>query len=372
MSSSKSYRFLFAGGGTGGHLFPAVAVAQRIIEIMPDAKILFVGNKSKIEGKVIPHLGFEFRPIWIKGFARKFKLENFLFPLKLIVSLLQSLIICIRFKPNVAVGTGGYVAGPAIWASHIYGAKILLLEQNSYPGVTTKILQKYADEIHLSFDNSIKYFSNQSKCFVTGNPVRIDIKLIDRSKALEKLSLDVSKKTVAVIGGSLGAASINNVVAKSLNFFEENNIQLIWQCGANYYNEYNKFTSQSVKVTSFIEEMSLVYSGADLLITRAGATTIAEITSLGLAALLIPSPNVAANHQYYNAKTLADKDAAVLIEDKNLEREFTATVLSLINDAQRINLIRIKSKELGKPQAADIIAENVINLAEISEGKGNV
>jgi UDP-N-acetylglucosamine--N-acetylmuramyl-(pentapeptide) pyrophosphoryl-undecaprenol N-acetylglucosamine transferase len=173
MSSAKNkYRFLFAGGGTGGHLFPAVAVAEKIRDLIPDADIMFVGTKSKIEGSLVPKLGFKFKPIWIKGFARKLNFENLLFPLKLFVSIFQSIFININFRPKVAIGSGGYVAGPAIFGSNLIGAKIILLEQNSYPGVTTRLLEKYADEIHISFEDSKKYFKNKEKVFLTGNPVR--------------------------------------------------------------------------------------------------------------------------------------------------------------------------------------------------------
>ena len=171
-NSNTNYRFLFAGGGTGGHLFPAIAVAERIRKILPDAEIMFVGTRSKIEGKIVPKLGFKFSSIWIKGFSRKLNLENVLFPLKLSISLLQSLLINMRFKPKVAIGSGGYVSGPAIWASSVIGAKIILLEQNSYPGITTKLLERYASEIHLSFEDSKKYFKHKEKLNITGNPVR--------------------------------------------------------------------------------------------------------------------------------------------------------------------------------------------------------
>jgi UDP-N-acetylglucosamine--N-acetylmuramyl-(pentapeptide) pyrophosphoryl-undecaprenol N-acetylglucosamine transferase len=364
LSNQDTYRFLFAGGGTGGHLFPAIAVAQKIREIRPEANILFVGTKTKIEGTVVPKLGFDFRSIWIKGFSRKFNLENLLFPLKLFVSVVQSLFISLKFKPKVSIGSGGYVSGPALWAAHLLGSKLVLLEQNSFPGKTTKLLEKYSHEIHLSFESSLKHFQNKDKCFITGNPVRVDIKLFDKKKAQEHFGFSESKKVIAVIGGSLGAKSLNEAVASSVNDLQNNNIQIIWQVGKNYLNEYKKYESAMVKVFAFIDDISKVYSAADLIIARAGATTIAEITTLGLASLLVPSPNVAENHQYYNAKSLSDHSAAVLLEDKSLSNRFFIEVKRILHDEVLLTELRTESKKLGKPNAVDVIAHRVISLAE--------
>ena len=233
-NNQTPYRFLFAGGGTGGHLYPAIAVADEIKRLKPESEIIFVGTKSKIEGKVIPKLGYEFKSIWIKGFARKFNLENLIFPIKLFVSALQSLFISFRFKPRVAIGSGGYVAGPAIWGASIMGAKIILMESNSYPGVTTRLLERIADEIHVSFEDSKKYLRNINKLKLTGNPVRKELGTIIKSDAKKFFGLDENKFTVLVLGGSLGAASINSAVAGCIAEFEKKSIQFIWQTGKNY------------------------------------------------------------------------------------------------------------------------------------------
>jgi len=261
MSSVQTkYRFLFAGGGTGGHLFPAVAVAEQIREMKPDADILFIGTKNKIEGRVVPKLGFRFKSIWIKGFSRKINLENILFPLKLFVSLIQSLIINISFKPKVAIGSGGYVAGPAIWAASVMGAKIILIEQNSYPGVTTRLLERFADEVHLSFDASKKYLRREKIHRLTGNPVRKNLGRMEKTDALEKFGLSGEKKTLLVLGGSLGAKTINEVMSDSVKLLEEKDIQVIWQTGKNYFEQFKKMNSVNVKVYDFIEDMNSAYS----------------------------------------------------------------------------------------------------------------
>ncbi len=365
MSAQKNkYRFLFAGGGTGGHLFPAIAVADKIKSYMPDAEILFIGTKSRIEGKVVPKLGYKFKSIWIKGFSRKLTLENLLFPVKLLVSIIQSIFINITYKPKVAIGSGGYVSGPAIFGSSLVGAKIILLEQNSFPGVTSRLLEKYADEIHISFEDSKKYFKNKEKLYLTGNPVRENLTSLNREKAVEKFGLVRNKKTMLVLGGSLGAESINKVLANSIKEIERKNIQIIWQTGKNYFEEYKNLKSSNIFISEFIDDMNLAYSACDFLLARAGATTIAEILTLGIPSILVPSPNVAENHQYYNAKSLSDKNAAILIEDKNLENELVSTIDQLVDDENKFKELKKNSLTQGRPEAASVIAKNAIKYAE--------
>ena len=325
---------------------------------------MFVGSKSKIEGRVVPKSGFAFSPIWIKGFSRKFTLDNILFPLKLVVSLIQSLIINMRFKPIVAIGSGGYVAGPAIWGSSVMGAKIILLEQNSYPGVTTKLLEKYASEIHLGFEDSAKYFKNKDILNFTGNPVRESLVRISRDNANKHFNLNSLLKTIFILGGSLGAGSINTAVEKFLNDYHPKDINIIWQTGKNYYARYKQYNSDNVIVKDFIDDMNLAYSACDLLVSRAGATTIAEILVLGIAAILIPSPNVAENHQYFNAKSLSDRKAAILIEDKNLGEVFGTEVVQILNDEIRLSEISNNAANLGRINAAEIIAEHAIGYCK--------
>jgi len=361
---NNKYRFLFAGGGTGGHLFPAIAVAEHIREMKPEADILFIGTKDKIEGRVIPKLGYKFRSIWIKGFSRKINLENLLFPVKLFVSIIQSLLINMSFRPKVAIGSGGYVAGPAIWAANVLGAKIILLEQNSYPGVTTRLLERYANEVHLSFEESKKYLRKEKIHHLTGNPVRKNLGRLDKSEALKIFGLSKEKKTLLVLGGSLGARTINESMSAGINTIKENGIQVIWQTGKNYFEQFRQMNSDSIKVYDFIEDMNSAYSACDLLLARAGATTIAELLNIGIPAILVPSPNVAENHQYFNAKSLSDKNAAVLIEDKNLKNEFAKYVIEIMNSDRTLSEIKANALKMAKPQAAKVIAQNAINFAE--------
>jgi len=358
------FKFLFAGGGTGGHLFPAVAVAEKIRSILPEADILFVGTKTRIEGKVVPKLGFVFKSIWIKGVSRRITINNLIFPLKLIVSLVQSIIINLKFRPSVAIGTGGYVAGPAIWGSSLVGAKIILIEQNSYPGVTTRLLQNFADEIHLSYEDSKKYFRNERKLYITGNPVREYLVRTDKADAVKKFGLNPKRKTLLILGGSLGASSINTVVASNLKSITDLDIQIIWQTGREYYEKYKELSSEKVWISEFIENMNDAYSACDLVLARAGATSIAEILFLGVPAILVPSPNVAANHQYYNAKSLTDKGAAILLEDKDLNLKLLNEVKSNLLDDSKLSEMSRLAKLSSKPEAAAIIAQRAISYAE--------
>lgn len=363
-ANNKDYRFLFAGGGTGGHLFPAIAVAEKIKAKIPEADILFVGTKTKIEGMVVPKLGYKFSSIWIKGFSRTFKLENILFPVKLLVSLLQSLAINMSFRPKVAIGSGGYVSGPAIWGSAVMGAKIILLEQNSYPGITTRLLERYADEIHVSYGDSVKYLKSKEKIKISGNPVRESLNRIDKKTALTHFNLDSDKKTLLVLGGSLGAASINEAVAESIQKLKGKKLQIIWQTGKDYYEKYKNLAGEGIIMFPFIDSMNLAYSAADMVIARAGATTIAELLVLGIPSILIPSPNVAENHQYYNAKSLADENGAILIDDKNIKNLLADKVITTIFDNDKLEELSVNSKKLGRPDAAALIADSAINYAK--------
>lgn len=362
--SKGVYKFIFAAGGTGGHLYPAVAVAEEIKLISPESEILFIGTKNKIEARVIPQLGYMFKTIWISGFSRKMTIKNLLFPLKLVVSIFQSFFINLSFKPNVAIGAGAYVSGPIAWMASLFGSKIVLMEQNSFPGVTNRMLEKKADVIHISFEDSAKYFKNQSKLKLSGNPVRTTLKLIERQEAIESFSLDSSKKVLLIIGGSLGAKSLNKAIANNIENLVKNQVQIIWQTGELYFDEYKELENKSVKIYPFLSDMGKAYSSCDLLIARAGATTIAEVAYLGLPVIFVPSTNVAANHQYKNAKSIIDSDAGLMIQDAELSEKLFDVVFKTINDENKMLALEENIKLFSKPEAARDIALDVIKLAE--------
>lgn len=362
--NNNGYNIILAGGGTGGHLYPAIAVAEEIMNLSPNTNILFIGTKDKIEARVIPELGYKIKKIWISGFTRKLNFKNLLFPLKVLISLLQSFIISIRFKPNVVIGAGAYVSGPIVWVSSLLGAKVVLLEQNSFPGVTNRLLQKQADRIHISFKDSEKYFNNKDKIRLTGNPVRTTLQKQDKSEAIRAFSLDKDKKVLLVIGGSLGAKTLNQAIAHKIELLTKKDIQIIWQTGEHYFNEYSSLMNDKVKIYQFITNMSEAYSCCDLLLARAGATTIAEVAYLGIPTIFVPSVNVAANHQYKNAKSLVEDDAGIMIEDKDLMNELDQIVFETITNSDLLNKLSRNIKKYSKPNAANDIALDVLKLVK--------
>ena len=364
-NNELKYRFLFAGGGTGGHLYPAIAVAQRISEILPNSEILFIGTKNKIESRVVPEHGFNFRSIIISGFSRKLNLKTFLFPFKLLAGMFQSLIINFKFKPMVAVGTGAYVSGPAIWGAVFMGAKAVLLEQNSYPGITNRLLEKRARKIFISFEESKKYFNDNSKLVLSGNPIRTDIELQNKEDAKKYYKLDITKKTLVIVGGSLGARSINEALKHNIKSLENLGINILWQTGEYYFDEYKKYESHNTKVVKYFDKISVAYSAADLIIARAGATTIAEVALLGLPMIFVPSPNVAADHQYKNAKVLEDENAAELLKDSEINDDLVSSIEKTIFDEERLNTLKENIKKFAKPDAIDLISNEIIKLAKV-------
>ncbi len=364
MSNERTHRFLFACGGTGGHLFPAIAIAEELKRMQPKSRILFVGTKHRMESKVIPNLGFEFKSISIKGMPRKIGFAAAGFILSLFVSLVQSIFIVLKFKPTVSLGTGSYISVAPLFITKIFNRPIILSESNSFPGIATKILAPIANQIHLGFESSIKYFKSRKRIFVTGNPIRNILQSQDRSEAAKFFGLDLNYKTVLIVGGSLGARSINVKLSEIVEKLIPN-CQIIWQTGANYYDEFKSFESERIRVLSFIDRMDYAYSMCDLFVGRSGASTIAEITNQGLASILIPSPNVTENHQYHNAMTLVDKQAAEILLDNESTDLLCKKILALLNDKAKLTKMRSNAKQLSKPNAAEIIAKEAIKLSKI-------
>jgi len=354
-------RIMFTGGGTGGHIFPAIAVAERVRDMVPDCDILFLGTKDKIEGKVVPAAGFKFKSIWISGFARKSIKENLLFPVKLVVSIIQSIVIAMKFKPQAIVATGGYVSGPSVKRAHIMGAKVFLIEPNSYPGITTRFLEKKATEIHLMFKDAASFLRMKERIFVTGNPVRKSLTAVSREQSRKKLGIGLDRKVLLVMGGSLGAKAINNTVAASLQKLKEAGIFLLWQTGASSFEEYRKYESDDVMVLSFIDDVNEVYAAADLVTARAGATTIAELIYLRKPAILVPFPYAAENHQYKNARSMSNEGAAVLIEEKEISLRLADEIANLISATGRLEEIKKNQERIGGIDAAKEIAGRVVN-----------
>ncbi len=365
-------RIVFSGGGTGGHVFPAIAIADALKLKKPGADILFVGAKGKIEMDRVPKAGYPIKGLWISGFHRGKIFRNLLFPFKLIWSLFKSWRILKKFKPDAVVGVGGFASGPTLHIASLMGIPTLIQEQNSYPGFTNKFLSDKVDKICVAYDGMDKYFPKE-KIIKTGNPVREQISNLKVSKedALTHFGLKANKKTLLVFGGSLGARSLNIAIHAGFDLIKERtDIQMIWQVGKLYYDEYKNSEMDQldhVKILPFIDRMDMAYVVADLLMTRAGALTIAEICTVGSPVILVPSPNVAEDHQTKNALAITEKHAAILVRDQNAKRRLMSEAIELVHDDETLEVLSASIKKMGIRNADDLIAEEIISLASEHE-----
>ena len=363
-SGRADLKFILSGGGTGGHIYPAIAIANELKLRFPNAEILFVGASNKMEMQKVPQSGYPIKGLWIAGIQRKFTFDNALFPIKLLDSLLKSRTIIRHFKPDVVIGTGGFASGPLLRVAGIAGIPTVLQEQNSFPGITNKWLSKKASKICVAYENLEKFFP-KNKIVLTGNPVRQD--LVDfkekREEGIEFFKLEATKKTILVLGGSLGARRINQLMAKELVNFSAQNTQLIWQCGKLYYDEYAHFNEkENVQVLPFIDRMDLAYAAADVIISRAGASSVSELCLVGKPTLFIPSPNVAEDHQTKNANAIVDKEGALLIKENELDTQFTVTINALLNDEELQKKLSENMLQLAKPNATKDIVDEIVKL----------
>ena len=361
----QALRIIISGGGTGGHIFPAVSIAKYLQKTNPNVEILFVGAKGRMEMEKVPHAGFKIIGLDIAGIQRKIDWRNTLLPYKLIKSLWQAHKIIKEFKPDIAIGVGGYASAPTLYMASQMDVPTLIQEQNSYAGVTNKILAKRATAICVAFDDMGKYFPHQ-KIVITGNPVREDLLDISnkREEAFTYFGLNPAKKTVLIIGGSLGARTINQVIDDGITKLKDKDVQLVWQTGKYYYTKAQGKNSDSVKVYDFINRMDLAYAAADIVVSRAGALSIAELCITGKPCILVPSPNVAEDHQTKNAQALLDKRAALLIKDKDAKTVLMGDILALLNDADRRKQLSTNIKEMAKPNATKSIVDEIQKVIE--------
>jgi UDP-N-acetylglucosamine--N-acetylmuramyl-(pentapeptide) pyrophosphoryl-undecaprenol N-acetylglucosamine transferase len=357
-------RFIISGGGTGGHIYPAIAIANELKAQFPDAEFLFVGAKDKMEMQKVPEAGYEIEGLWISGIQRKWTFQNAMFPVKLMSSLYKSYTIIRKFKPSVVIGTGGFASGAVLKVAAMLNIPTLIQEQNSFPGITNKLLAKKAGAICVAYENLERFFP-KNKIRFTGNPVRQD--LIDvtskKSEAILHFNLDANKKTLLILGGSLGARRLNQLIEKNLDFITGLGFQIIWQCGKHYLIDYSKYNEkEGVKVTAFIDRMDLVYAAADIVISRSGASSVSELCIVGKPTIFIPSPNVSEDHQTKNAKAIVDKGGAVLIKESDLESEFNAVFEALIKDQGKQESLVENIKKLALPNATKDIVEEIKKL----------
>ncbi len=358
---SKKINILLSGGGTGGHIYPAIAIANELKLRYPNANFLFVGAKDRMEMEKVPQNGYDIKGLWISGIQRKLTAKNVLFPFKLLSSLFKANAIIKSFKPDVVIGTGGFASGPTLMRANAKGIPTLLQEQNSYPGITNKLLAKKADKICVAYDGLERFFPLE-KIVKTGNPVRQDLLDIPskRKEAISYFKLNPNKKTLLVIGGSLGARAINKLIEKNLDWLLENNLQIIWQIGKLYEQDYNKYNDkENVQTHTFLNKMDVAYAVADFIISRAGAGSISELCIVGKPTIFIPSPNVAEDHQTKNAQAVVDKNAAILIKEKDSDTFQTVFKELLENEDKQFTLSE-NIKKLALPNAT----KNIVNEVE--------
>ncbi len=358
-----SYKFILSGGGTGGHIYPAIAIADELKKRFPEAEILFVGAKDKMEMEKVPQAGYKIKGLWISGFQRRLTIKNLLFPIKLISSLLVARNIVKKFKPNAVIGTGGFASGPTLKVASDMGIPCVVQEQNSYPGITNKLLAKNASCICVAYDDMEEFFPKQ-KLVKTGNPVRQDLvaDLPDRIEALKEFKLATDKITLLVLGGSLGALKINELIRDALDFFKERKVQLIWQCGKRYLEDYQQYETDSIKVKAFLNNMNYSFSAADIIISRAGASSVSELCLVGKPVLFVPSPNVAEDHQTKNANRLVQQNAALMIPEKELQSEFETTFIRLQEDKELREELSKNIKKMALPNATSDIVDRIVEL----------
>jgi UDP-N-acetylglucosamine--N-acetylmuramyl-(pentapeptide) pyrophosphoryl-undecaprenol N-acetylglucosamine transferase len=368
-SAGTPYRILISGGGTGGHVYPALAIADTIRRRYPDAQIEFVGAEGRMEMEKVPMYGYKIHGLWISGIQRKNMLKNILLPFKIFSSLQKVKRIVSDFKPQAAVGVGGYASGPLLRVAAARGVKTLLQEQNSFPGITNKLLAGKANKICVAYPGLEKFFPKE-KIIFTGNPVRQFTKADEsqKSEAYKYFGLDENLPTVLIIGGSLGARTINNSIISHINEFAGQPVQLLWQTGKFYYEtikaEADKAALPNVKVLPFIDKMEYAYAIADVVVSRAGAISISELSLVQKPVILVPSPNVAEDHQTKNASVLADAYAAIMIKDSEAQEKLVPAMLELVNNTDEQQRLSQNIGGFAKPNAADSIVDELIKLIE--------
>lgn len=366
----KNLRIIISGGGTGGHIFPAVSIANAIKEMLPETEILFVGAEGRMEMQRVPAAGYPIKGLPVAGFDRKNLFKNIPVLIKLFKSQRMARKIIKSFRPHAAVGVGGYASGPTLKVAGSMGIPTLLQEQNSYAGVTNKLLAKQAEKICVAYEGMERFF-DKGKIILTGNPVRQGLRnhSIDRQEAVRSFGLDPDKKTVLILGGSLGARTINQCLMQNLDKVKNSGIQFIWQTGKIYIEEARSVVAQAgelpmLHVTDFISDMATAYSAADLIISRAGAGSISEFCLLGKPVILVPSPNVAEDHQTKNALALVNKNAALYVKDAEAKDLLIDKAIETVNHPELLKNLSKNISKLAFTDSANVIAKEVIKLAE--------
>ena len=360
----SAYKIILSGGGTGGHIYPAIAIANALKARFPKSEFLFVGAKDKMEMQKVPQAGYSIIGLWISGIQRRLTFKNVLFPVKLVMSLFRSMAILNSFKPDVVIGTGGFASGPLLQVAAMKGVPTLIQEQNSFPGITNKLLSKKVTKVCVAYEGLERFFPKE-KLILTGNPVRQDVVDLEgkSAEASTFFGLDPHKKTLLILGGSLGARRINQLVESKLDYLKELDIQLIWQCGQLYEEDYSRYNSNAnVQVHTFLNRMDLAYASADVIISRAGASSVSELCVVGKPVIFIPSPNVSEDHQTKNASAVSGKGAALLIREQDLESNFESQFSALISSESTQLELSTAIKQLALKNATQSIVDEIEKL----------
>ena len=363
----RQLKIIISGGGSGGHIFPAVAIAKSLIEKNKNIEFLFVGAKDKMEMEKIPNEGFKIVGLWISGFHRGKILKNLLFPIKLIFSLIKSFFLIKKFNPDLVIGTGGFASGPILYIASKFNVPTLIQEQNSYAGVTNKILSKHVNSICVAYENMDRFFP-RNKIIITGNPVRKKIIEItsDHIDKSNLFNLNSENKTILIIGGSLGARTINETIGNGIERFKQHNLNIIWQTGKSFskkaYELIKAINTRGITTHTFIKEIELAYGLADIIVSRAGAIAISELCVVGKPVILIPSPNVAENHQYKNAQSLVNKNAAILVKDSQANNKLVDEIIKLQKNPILMKELSENIKKMEFKNAANVISDYALNL----------
>lgn len=361
-------RVLLAAGGTGGHVYPAIAIADAVKSLSSESDVLFVGTRDRMEWQTVPDAGYDIKSVWISGFHRRLTPQNLLFPVKLAVSLIQSFSILKRFKPDVVVACGGFAAGPIGWVAAKLGYPIAIQEQNSYPGVTNRLLAKHASKIFTAFKAAEQYLP-KDKIELTGNPVRSSLSVSDKKEALENYGFSPKKPVLLILGGSGGALAINEAIKSQLDLLlNDYGLQVIWQTGKKYYDDLSNAIDlgkyPNLRLMGYIDDMPAAYGAATLVLTRAGASTCSELMTIGKPSVLVPSPNVAGDHQTKNASAMVDEGASLLIPEDELKSALENQIPNLLDDDKKLDKMSEAALKLARPDASVTIAEQLFKLVK--------
>ena len=365
----KKLKVIISGGGTGGHIFPAISIAKSLEKKVKFIEFLFVGSKDRMEMQKIPEVGYNIKGLWISGFQRSFSIRNLLFPIKLISSIIKSRSIIRDFNPDLVIGTGGFMSGPLLYVASKSGIPSVIQEQNSYPGVTNRLLGRHVNKVCVAYDNMERFFPRK-KLILAGNPIRESIiNFKDKTEHGKKLfNVDNNKTTVLVIGGSLGSKTINESISQNLHLFKKHKLNLIWQTGKSFINHSHKYTNklnvEGISSHVFIKDMDLAYEAADIIISRAGAIAISELCFIGKPIILVPSPNVAEDHQTKNAQSLVNKNSALMVKDVNSKRKLVDELISLSKNKKLQKDLICNIKKLAVTDAAEKIADISLRLVK--------